>query len=405
MWQLSPAAQAALQTTHDVALRAEITDNNGDLLATLDIVDGTVVEDETAAIRRACTVTVTVAATADIVPAQAGDLLHPLTGNELRLYRGVTLPGTPASALPGGTLAPLGVFRMSAPIIDDTGDTLTITVNGSDRSAEITHRKWAGPYVPTAGQNISTAIQTILNLKWTGQPLTYNMAPTPVAVPAGLILGVQFTSSGVTSESGSTSGGNDPWADCVALARSAGCELFFDRQGVVVMRPVPQPGSAAAAFAFEEGVTCTMTALSRTLDQTAFANQVIVVGTGATVTNTDGSLSPGPPVVATASSADPVLGPAGVNGPIPDIVVDDTVATAPQAAAAAAAQLPLSLATLDATALSATCNPALDGGDTLSVVRARMRVSGTYISSTVTIPLNAAAAMQVTNRSFLVAAI
>lgn len=401
VWALSAAARTALQSTHQVALLAQVTDNNGDLLATLDVIAGQMIEDETAARRRTCTATL---ATTTLVPAQAGDLLHPLSGNELRLYRGVTLPGVPPSALPGGTLAPLGVYRMSTPVIADTGNNLTITVNGNDRSAEIARSKWAGPYVPTAAQNIAVAIQTILNAKWTGPPLTYNFSPTTVTVAAGTILGVQFTSSGVTTESGSTSGGNDPWADCVALAKSAGCELFFDRQGIVVMRPVPQPGSAAAAFAFEEGVTCTMIALSRTLDETVFANQVIFVGTGATVTNTDGSLSPGAPVVATASSTDPILGPSGVNGPIPDIVVDDTVATSPAATAAATAQLPLSLATLDSTAFAAACNPALDAGDTLGLIRARMRVSGTYIASAVTVPFDTATPMQVTNRSFLVAA-
>lgn len=405
MWQLSAAAQAALSKTHEVALLASVYSSAGVWLADLDIIAGQVAEDETAATRRTCAVTL---ATTSLVPAAATDLLHPLSGNELYLYRGVKLSGVdntnPAARQSGGTLAPLGIFRLTTPKIIDSGNQLLITLTGNDRSWEIARRSWTGPYTAAAGQTVGAAIQAIINSRWTGPALTYNFSPSTVTVPAGTVLGVQFTSSGVQNESGSTSGGNNPWADCVALAKSAGCELFFDRQGVVVMRPIPTPGTLPSVLDFVEGDTCTMTQLERTLDETTFRNEVVLIGLGTRVTNPDGSTSPGAPVVYTASSTDPVYGPGGSLGARPAFITDQTVADSGAAEIAANAQLPLVQGALDDTAFQAVCNPALDAGDTIFLQRARMEVSGTYIPSKVTHPLDMTSAMQVTNRAYLVAA-
>jgi hypothetical protein len=395
MFVLSDAAQTALGTSHTPVFLAQICDTAGNVQATLDILSGSVTEDETAATRRTCTLTL---ATTTLVPAQIGDYLHPLSGYELRLYRGVQLPA-------GLEYAPLGVFRTSKPTIADSGQQLLVTVTGNDRSSEITRRAWTSPYTAAGGQTVPAAIQAILDSKWTGSPLQYNLYPSTVTVAAGTVLGVQFTSTGTQAESGSTSGGNDPWADCVTLAQSAGCELFFDRQGVVIMRPVPQPGTITPVTVnFTEGSNCTMTALQRVIDETEFANEVIFIGTGATVTNGDGSTSPGAPVVGTASSTDPLLGPNGPLGARPVFITDPNIATTGDANTAAAAKLPLVMVGLDETALTAVDHPGLDAGDTIPVVRQRMKVNANYIVSAVTHPLDVTSTMSVTNRAFSVPA-
>ena len=135
MWTgFSTAAAKALQGNCVVALSVQVFTESGVFLQdiTYALTAGQVVEDETASIRRTCRLTLN---DPSLVPSQIGDLLHPLSGNELHIFRGVWLPGAAAPEL-----APLGVFGMSQPTTDDSGDQIVITVNGNDRSASITAR-------------------------------------------------------------------------------------------------------------------------------------------------------------------------------------------------------------------------------------------------------------------------
>lgn len=395
MWTgFSNAATAAIAGNCVVAIQVQVFDSDGVLLQ--DITDavtgGSVVEDETAAVRRVLTLTLN---DPTLMPAQPTDLLHPLSGNEIYVWRGVKVNGATE-------LAPLGVFRLSKPQASDTGASWTFTITANDRSSEISLHPWTNPYTTAAGQTIHTAIKGIINSRWPGPALTFNLFPSTITVPPGFTLGIQYTSDGTQSESGSTSGNNDPWADCRALALTAGCELFFDRLGIVVMRPIPQPGTQADAASFVEGPGCTVLSGTRTLDESTFANQIILVGTGVVVTNSDGSKSPGAPVVATASSSDPNYGIGGPLGTRPRFVIDETISTTGDAQVAANAQLAIAMKLADATAVTAVDNPALDAGDQVELVRARLQVDADYIVQSVTHPLDASTAMSVTNRSFAV---
>lgn len=396
MWTgFSAAASAALSGVHKVASLAQITSPGGVVLATLDVIGGDVAEDETARFRRTCSLKL---ATVSLVPRSVTDLLHPLSGNELRLWRGVQLLGATSPEL-----APLGVFRLAKPQISDGGSGLQIAVSGQDRSSAISRASWTAPYTTAGGQNVATAIQGIISNRWRGQALTYNLATTSIVVPAGRAYGVQFTSKGLVAASGSTtSGGNDPWADCQALALSAGMELFFDRQGVVVMRPIPQPNQQQIAMQFIEGPTCTMESVSRSLDESKFVNQVIVIGTGATVTKSDGSVGPGAAVRGVASSSDPNVGVTGPLGARPVFLTDQTIATATDATAAATAYLTKYLSTAEKTSINASCDPRVDAGDTIRLTRQRAGVSGVYVASATTCPLDPTSGMTVTNRATLV---
>lgn len=395
-WDLGAAAAAALATSHTPIVKVEVW-NGTTLLATLAetgtdsvVTAGSVVDDETQIVRRNASVTIQ---SESYVPENQGDLLHPLSGNELRLYRGVMLPTGPV-------YAPLGVFRLSKPVVTDDGSNVTIAITAADRASEIQARQWTGPYTGAAGKPVDQAIQAILTNRWgnTQPPLTFNLTPSSVVVPAANILGIQFNSYGTTAESGSVAGGNNPLQDIVNLAASAGMEFFFDRQGVATLRPIPEPGSVVVSFFYVEGETCTMTSLSRTLDATNYRNGVIVIGTGTTVTNADGSVSPGAPVTATALDNSPS---STINflGKRVAFIVDENISTVAEAQAAANAQLPLVLASLDETAFSASTDPRVDTGDANSITRARIRVSSSYIASAVTIPLDVATMMTVTNRS------
>lgn len=397
-YSLSAAARAALAGSHRRVVKVEVW-NAGMLLADItgQVNAGSVVEDETATVRRTFTLTVDDPA---LVPTAPGDLLHPASGNEIHVSRGVIVPGTDTAEL-----APLGVFRLAAPAPADTGAGLSVAVTGNDRSWEISRRKWTGPYTTAAGQNVATAIQGVLNNRWgnTLPPLTFNLAPTTVTVAAGTVLGIQYTSSGVASEPGSSSS-NDPWADVRTFAAAAGQEVFFDRQGVVVSRPIPVPGGVPVTTTYVEGVTCTMTSLTRTLDATKAVNMLVVIGTGAVVTNADGSTSPGAPVQATAYDTNPsspvyVGSPAGTNPLYPTWVTDPNISTVADAQASANAQLLLVQSTIDSTALAASADPTVDAGDALAITRGRMGLTGAvYIAQAVTTPLDVSTLTSITNR-------
>src|SRR5579875_1831484 len=163
-WPISTAARAQLASGHfTVAVKVDVY-QAGTYLQTLPVTSGSVVENETSSPRR--TLTATVVGDPTLVPADPGDLLHPLTGNELYPYRGIVLPDggvTPqGESIPaGGTeWVPLGVFRMSKPQVVYTSGGVTITLTGNDRSNEIAIRQWTGPYTAAAGLTVDQAIQT-----------------------------------------------------------------------------------------------------------------------------------------------------------------------------------------------------------------------------------------------------
>lgn len=524
-WPVSKAAAAVLASGNiGATLKVEVWNGNT-YLQDIPIVGGTVNEDETANPRRNLTVTV---ADTELVPQVPTDLLHPLSGNEIRPYWGIVIPGkvtvtselvdvivdtgglfdagdswdaggswdddisaaVPTAGVPqttydssgtfgGGTSfddptpvdptlisddtytdtytdtygtvtsapppvagetwdsgtswdsgtewdsptgippttqvvtstvteaadvtewVPLGVFRMTQPSTTYNGASTVTTINGHDRSKEISLRTWTFAFTIPAGLTVDQAIVTILNNRWANtQPqLTYNMTPTSIVVPTGTVLGVDFTSSGAQSEPGSGSG-NDPWADCVSLAQSVGCELFFDRQGIVVMRVVPDAATVPVTARFVDGQDGTLVnQVVRELDETTMVNQVIMIGTGATVTNTDGSVSPGAPVTATASYMDPILGINGVFGARTSFVTNSAISDVATCQVAANAALNLGLASLDDTSFEAVPNPTVEAGDADQLTEPAVKADGTYIVSAITFPLDVSNPMQVTNRA------
>lgn len=412
MWTMSDEATAQLAGSRTVSTKVEVWNGStrlvvdpsqsGETAYRLPVLGGQVVEDETAKVRRTLQLTVaTDLVSLNLTPVEATDLLHPASGNELYVYRGILLPSTGAFEW-----APMGVFRMTKPKAANAPGNQTITINGNDRSSEISRRRWTAAFAGAVGLPVDQAIQAILNDRWgsTVPALTYNMTPCSVVVPTGTILGVGYGAQGWQNNGSSTA--NDPWADCVSLAASAGCELFFDRQGVVVLRPVPLVSTVPVTGSFAEGPDCTLMTTERTADTEVMVNTVIVVGLGATVTQADGTVAPGAPVVGIAQDTNP-NSPTYVSGPLGEVpadpIVDEVIATTADANNAAAALLPLMQAALDDTSFTAVDDPTFDAGDARQLTLAEARLNAVYIASSITHPLDASSLMQVTNRAASVA--
>lgn len=373
--------------------------NKNNILAELGTVtDGSVSVDVTQPVRRTCTCTVQSQGLAydDLIPTNKNSLLNPASGNELRLFRGFQYPdGTQE-------LCPLGVFRMTKPVVADTGDAITISISGNDRSALMTRRTWTDVYPINSGTDLRTAVHNLVNNRLGDLDLTFKLANTyGITVPA-------------TTFGASLANSNDPWADVISLAIAGPFEIFFDETGAVVMQAIPNAVLSASAFplAYVEGENCTFTQIQRSLDETQTYNGAIVQGVG----------SGGPPVSAEVWDTDPLsplFAGTGVGngrnawesgsswGRQPYIYQTTLVPSAGQNAASAQAQV-LKMAqaiyrqvhtVLDIPSFSAVPNPALLESDVLDIQRERIDLSGPYVCGQMTMPLDTSSLMTVTTRS------
>jgi hypothetical protein len=381
---LSDRFLAAVRGTYKWAVKVQCWSPAGILLADLSdaVLSGSVSVDETAEIRR--TLTMTLQGTEDLMPANLSDLLHPATGNELQVYRGVEYPdGTKE-------FAQLGVFRMTKPVIADDDTTPTITINGQDRASVIARIAWQKPYPILAGQFISEAIQAAMETRYPG--LQFNFANIEFAFPN--------TTFGASMIAGSGSS-SDPMSDLITFAATAGCELFFDVRGVATLRKIINPltSEIADGVSFVEGESCTMTTVQRTLDESTAFNGVTLFCNGT------GTVQPFSVQVWDTDPGSPTyyLGPWGQ---VPLIITtttipaqNDTFAVATiKAEQYAFSQLQLIVGSFDNVSLTAVPNPALREGDCVRVTRNRVKINNAYVISTMTIPLDPSSTMAVTFR-------
>jgi hypothetical protein len=380
---LSSEFLAAVVTNQRWIIKVEVWNGNTFLQDITNFVSaGSVSVDETAEIRRTCTLTIS--GVYSMVPNLLSDLLHPASANELRIYRGVQYDDGTTE------LAQLGVFRMTKPVITDDDVTPTITVNGQDRASVVARVSWLVPYAIVAGNNIAAAIQAAMETRYPG--LQYNFQNVTFQYPATTFGADQVAGSGETS---------DPMSDLITFAATAGCELFFDVFGVATLRQIINPLSSDVidAIHFVEGENCTMDTISRTLDESTAFNgvQVFCNGTGTAL-----------PFVVTVWDTNP-NSPTYYQGPwgqVPYIITTTTIPsgtqTVDQAYQAgevyAYGQLQLVLGSFDDVSLTCVPNSALREGDCVQVTRNRVKIDDAYVISTMTIPLDALTDMDITFR-------
>lgn len=305
----------------------------------------------------------------DLVPNLTTSLLHPLTGNEIRIFSGYQF------ADGSQEVTPCGVYRMTKPAMVDPGDAVTITITGQDRAFEVTRRDYTDPYPITGAPTIDSAIHDLIDSRMPG--LNYNLEPSTYSVP-DITLGASTSSAG------------DPMADAISLATGGGMEVFFDSQGTVVLRTVPDPTTAPISLVFAEGGFVLLEA-DRAIDETSTFNGVICIGNGA------GLAAPIQEAVWVTDPTSP-LNPA-VFGYVPYRLVSSTVTTSAQAIAAASAKLQTLLTAFDDTGFTAVGNPALACGDGLSLKRPRLGTNGVYVASSIAWTADVATAMTVINRA------
>lgn len=258
MYPASAAFKAEVITDHVVIAKAEVW-NQDQKLATLAIDKGSVKIDVKSAVRRACQVhLVTDRTTANLVPDNDFDTLSPF-GNELRLYRGVQYSdGTEE-------YVPLGVFLMTDVDISDTNEGVEITVSGEDRSLKISRNKWLEPYQVTNGP-LEDAIEALLQDRY--DDVQTNFPITNVTINQ-VVLGSENE--------------NDPWKDAVELCELVGYDLYFDNNGIAIMRQFPTVDGAVVVASYNEDTTTTVTSLDRRISSKDTFNGVIYTVEGTEV--------------------------------------------------------------------------------------------------------------------------
>lgn len=258
MYPASAAFKAAVVTDHVVIAKAEVW-NQDQKLATLNIDKGSVKIDVKSAVRRTCQVhLVTDRTTANLVPDNDFDTLSPF-GNELRLYRGVQYSdGTEE-------YVPLGVFLMTDVDISDTNEGVEITVSGEDRSLKISRNKWLEPYQVTNGP-LEDAIEALLQDRY--DDVQTNFPTTNVTINQ-VVLGSENE--------------NDPWKDAVELCELVGYDLYFDNNGIAIMRQFPTVDGAVVVASYNEDSTTTVTSLDRRISSKDTFNGVIYTVEGTEV--------------------------------------------------------------------------------------------------------------------------
>jgi hypothetical protein len=292
----------------------------------------------------------------------AQDPLSPY-GNEIRVWRGVRVPGGVDK------LWPQGVFGITRPSVSDTGSNLLITVTGEDRARTVQRARMRADYKIADGTNYATAIKALIR---DGVPFLqdadFSFTPTTRTTPALTV-----------------KEGEDRWAFAQKMATDLGCDLFFDPSGRCTLTPVRATVGQPTDWEIREGVSL----LAVVKEQTADATYNHVVVTGETQDPEDGSPKI-PPVRGEAWDDDPDS-PTYIGGDFGDVAtffVSPFVKTQAQAVEVAKAILERSLALTERLVVDALVCPALEPYDLIYVRRDRLRVNNRYLLETFSIPLN-----------------
>lgn len=356
-YPVSDAFRAALADSHRVAVLAQVVDVSGTVLATLNVTGGSVSVDAERLVRReAGDLQIT---DQNLTPIDANDLLSPLNGYEIKLWRGVEY-------VDGSTeLVPLGVFGYTSVTLEDAGAGLLVTLGGlTDRSERIARARYVTRQFIANGTSVESAITSIVQSAWPQVPIN-TLPETGKTLPA-VAYGVE--------------GDGDPWSDAVGIADDKGYRLYFDQDGRLTMSQqildVPSTGIV------NYGTTDLMvTTLAKTWDTADTYNGVIAVGEGS------GLLIIPRGVVWDDDPTSPTYY-LGSFGRRPRVYSSPLLLSDADAIEAARVQLNKSVGLGEQLRWSQIVDPSLDVDDAVGIVNTDMGVGAVYLLSRITIPLS-----------------
>lgn len=299
------------------------------------------------------------------LPLTPQSLLAPF-GNEISVAMSVVQNGVAGA----NGWVPLGRFQIATSTIDDTGVDMTTNLDLYDRSWAIAQRELLTAYnLPAAGGDLQSEVEALIATAWTGSktgkvPWTYSITPS---------------TSGYTVPAGTLNQGQDPWQACLDLAASCNYELFFDVNGNVVGKPVPDPGSQPVVWNFTGNALSVTGQPYNPVGGTPYTTPIDV-----TLAMTRDGVSNDFFVSATGSNNTPVqeqvydnnpASPTYVNGPmgnIPTFIYDANITTGAEATGEATYDLQSSLGQVWTLAVDTPPNPLFDIDDVCTMTWPRL---------------------------------
>lgn len=378
MHEISDKFRAALTQSRTIVSKGNLYRRDELLYEDIPITGGSIVDDGAALVRRR--VDLQLPGTSEILallPANSPELggLWPV-GNELHLFTGIDYEdGTDPEYINAG------VYRVSRPRVTDTGDDITMSISGYDRSRTVQRAKFTRPYNIRAGVNYATAIRDLLfsRLAW----LTEDH--------------IKFMETEYTTPVLTFTHDDDPWEMAVKMAASFGAYLYWDHAGNAMLRPEPDPSVNPPVFNYHEGEDAVITNITRDLDEEDSYNGVIM-----TAENTSNAT----PIRAEVWDTDPTSAtyydpkhPAqSLYGPNPKFVSSEFITNTTQAITAVRAELIRELGIVESIDFGSLVNPAHESNDIISLRRARMHIDNVYILESFKADLGSSGTMTGTTR-------
>lgn len=351
-----------IASSHRVAIEVTVLTTDGDEVP-LEVADGSVTLDGTAAVRGRCELTV---ANPLLVPSSPASLLAPY-GNELRIKRGVVYPDGTTE------LVALGIFgiRSARPQSDEDGTTVLVT--GLDRSQRTADNPFDAPYQVPAGTLYTDAILAIVQLDY--PTVAYDFATIPATTP--LLSAAEE---------------DDKWDFAQQLASAIACVLYYDGDGVLILAPAPTSVSGPSVWEVAEGENGVLLNVENEWTREGTANRVIAIGENVNETT----------AVRGEALDDNPRSPTYYYGPFGRVTTfyhSDMLTDAGQCAQVAAWQLALMLGTTKNLSFGSLVNPRLAPFDIVRVRRHAAGIDEDHVIDSISIPLAASESMQAATRA------
>lgn len=281
----------------------------------------------------------------NLIPEHSTDTLAPYD-NEFTIKRGL------AYSEDDSELVQLGLLRVEETVIEADGSGTDISVSLLDRAQKVSDAKFESATTVSAGSDYLTVIQNVI----------------AEVIPN---LQTNFISRTLSTPEVPAEEGGDRWDFVQNMAAAIGCELFFDNDGVLVLRLIPTISGEPVAHLVEgsEGVEVkpTLLSASKRWSRTDTYNRWTVAG--------DNPNESGAPPHAVALDDDPTSPTYyyGSFGRKPkDIYSSGWIIDDAQALDAANGMKAKERGTAQVVEFGALVNPALEPGDVVQVTRTRI---------------------------------